>query len=194
MVRSGPLSTTELPKTRECRQKNNYLKHLTHQPQDLYIVVMVLLCSFLNSCSVLEVFEDYQHSNPLDQNNPQTRGNPYNLTIKSENAGNRLTWEVPGEEVFCQEYLLYRSHAGAKSIELVRLTPPNWLSSSFTWLDVSVDDGVKYAYFITCEGGEPMPSKTEPTFEAVLDTDGDGKRDKTDDDIDGDGVSNADET
>jgi len=142
----------------------------------------VLTLTLLVSC-----FEPpFERSNPFDPQNPTTHGNPYQLTVKSQDDGVVLTWKAPGGKVRCVEYVVYRSEAGGKPEEVARVT-------ATTWLDAATEDGVIYSYTIDCAGGTPQPSPTTPKVEAVLDTDGDGKRDSSDDDWDNDGVSNADE-
>jgi len=140
-------------------------------------------CFLLVLLSLFSCFEPpFERSNPFDPQNPVTHGNPYQLTMKSQDDGVMLTWKAPGGEVRCAEYVVYR-----QGDEVARVT-------ATTWLDASTEDGVSYTYTIACAGGTPQPSPTTPKIEAVLDADGDGKRDSSDDDWDNDGVSNADET
>ena len=157
------------------------------EPRGENMVSPLRKCFLLVLLPLVSCFEPpIERSNPFDPQNPTTHGNPYQLTVKSQDDGVVLTWQAPGGKVPCVEYVVYRSEAGGKPEEVVRV-------ATLTWLDASADDGVIYAYTIACVGGTPQLSPTTPKVEAVLDTDGDGKRDSSDDDWDNDGVTNADE-
>ena len=157
------------------------------EPRGENLVSPLRKCFLLVLLSLVSCFEPpIERSNPFDPENPVTHGNPYQLTVKSQDDGVMLTWKAPGGKVPCVEYVVYRSEAGGKPEEVVQVT-------ATSWLDASADDGVIYAYTIACVGGTPQLSPTTPKVEAVLDRDGDGKRDKIDEDIDGDGVLNEDD-
>ncbi|OGQ93397.1 MAG: hypothetical protein A2284_08515 [Deltaproteobacteria bacterium RIFOXYA12_FULL_61_11] len=154
------------------------------EPRGENMVSPLRKCFLLVLLSLVSCFEPpFEHSNPFDPKNPTTHGNPYQLTVKSQDDGVVLTWKAPGGKVPCVEYMVYRSEAGGKPEEVGRV-------ATLTWLDAATEDGVNYSYTIACVGGTPQPSPTTSKIEAVLDADGDGKRDTTDNDRDGDGQDN----
>ena len=153
------------------------------------------LCLLLTACSS---FQQLDHlNNPLDEHNPETKGDPYQLVVENKNNGVQLTWQavdLPG----VAGYAVLRSADGT-TFERIGSTDET------SFLDTDISDGESYTYRIAVvaigfagdlaeapylSGGTTALRVIE---DLVVDWDGDGKRDTEDEDLDGDGVSNLDE-
>jgi len=49
------------------------------------------------------------YTNPLDPKNPETQGDPFHLQAVVGRWDVTLTWSIPSEEIYIQDYVVYRS-------------------------------------------------------------------------------------
>ena len=127
-----------------------------------------IIFSFLllfNACS------DRKRTNPLDPQNPETKGKPVGLYIYAEEHRVTLGWKPLSLKGITAINVYKRSQADSEFVRVDQVDP-----QYNEYMDYSVEYGVKYQYYITVSAGnyESPPSKIlsitpGPTYTWVAD-------------------------
>ncbi|MBN2089086.1 SUMF1/EgtB/PvdO family nonheme iron enzyme [candidate division KSB1 bacterium] len=118
-------------------------------------LILLLFFVFVISCQNLPPEPDY--TNPLDEKNPATQGDPFKLTATIANGGVTLTWvQLDMKEV--EGYFIYRSLNSTNNFIKIDTTQ----TSVNTWTDKTIENGSTYWYKVTAFGNGQESSQSNP--------------------------------
>ena len=132
-----------------------------------FFVEVILISSLLTFCG--EKPTEPKRDNPFDPANPQTGGDPFELTVKIANGGVMLNWNKP---IFpdIKQYKIYRSEE--KSTGYLELATTE--NEQTQYVDKSIENGHSYWYVVAAMNSagkendrtnvEPVNIKTQPVL------------------------------
>ena len=90
------------------------------------LIWILIISLILSGCDDREEYE-LVLDNPFDPDNPQTSGDPFQLSVQTEGRKSILKWNVP--EIDFEKYIIYRQEDDVSLIQLsvVPKTSPNML-------------------------------------------------------------------
>ena len=128
------------------------------------MIIFVLLTSLLLlSCQDMPSRPEY--SNPLDSENPQTHGDPFQLEASIAEGGILLKWnaltltEIAG-------YRIYRSETGEENFSSIAATE----KISTAWVDTSIANGESYWYKVAAFDDQSHESSISPIVPVRINT------------------------
>ncbi len=121
------------------------MNHYAKQIVTPMFVLLVFLFSVFSGCE--QTTSDNQYDNPYDPENPDTHGDPYQLTAEIADGGIHLNWvmvPVPG----IQGFNVYRR---SNSEDFVQYQT---LGQAVEYTDTAIENGKQYEYYVVARSPE----------------------------------------